>query len=72
MLPDVLMISPQVQGPDPLQSMFIQGYMLYSCKAVCVKRLVRRQCPEPIRTYEFENPYETSHGFTPLSKEVST
>ncbi|WMV46882.1 hypothetical protein MTR67_040267 [Solanum verrucosum] len=34
MLLDVLIISSQVQGPGPLQSMFVQDYMLYSWQAV--------------------------------------
>ncbi|WMV41954.1 hypothetical protein MTR67_035339 [Solanum verrucosum] len=38
---DVLMISLQVQGPGPLQSMLVQGHMLYSWKAVCVRKLVK-------------------------------
>ncbi|WMV23739.1 hypothetical protein MTR67_017124 [Solanum verrucosum] len=52
MLPNVLMISLQMHGPGPLQSMLVQGHMLYSWKVVCVRRLVRCQCPEPIRTNE--------------------
>ncbi|WMV08026.1 hypothetical protein MTR67_001411 [Solanum verrucosum] len=34
MLPDVLLISSQVQGLSPLQSMFVQDYLLYSYQAV--------------------------------------
>ncbi|WMV47010.1 hypothetical protein MTR67_040395 [Solanum verrucosum] len=30
MLPDILIISLQVQGPGPLQSMLVQGHMLYN------------------------------------------
>ncbi|WMV18105.1 hypothetical protein MTR67_011490 [Solanum verrucosum] len=52
MLTDVLMISSQLQGSDLLQSMLVQGHMLYNWKAVCVRRLVRCQCPKPIRTDE--------------------
>jgi len=34
MLPDILMICSQVQGPGPLQSMLVQDHMLYNWKAV--------------------------------------
>ncbi|WMV37095.1 hypothetical protein MTR67_030480, partial [Solanum verrucosum] len=37
MLPDVLMISSQMQGPGPLQSMFVQDNMLYSWQAVALE-----------------------------------
>ncbi|WMV54537.1 hypothetical protein MTR67_047922 [Solanum verrucosum] len=31
---DILMISSQVQGPGPMQSMFVHDYMLYSGQPV--------------------------------------
>ncbi|WMV57788.1 hypothetical protein MTR67_051173 [Solanum verrucosum] len=37
MLPDVLMISSQMQGPGPLQSTLVKVYMLYSWKVVTLE-----------------------------------
>ncbi|WMV29896.1 hypothetical protein MTR67_023281 [Solanum verrucosum] len=62
MLPDILMISSQVQGLDPLQSMFVQDYMMYSWQAVtsAVGEV----------SVSWTNPNGGGRGFTPLSKEV--
>ncbi|WMV47011.1 hypothetical protein MTR67_040396 [Solanum verrucosum] len=65
MLPDVLMISSEVQGSGPLQSMLVQGHMLYNWKVVCVRKLVK----SPVY-YTYQK--RRGRGFTPLSKEVST
>ncbi|WMV30661.1 hypothetical protein MTR67_024046 [Solanum verrucosum] len=32
--------------------MLVKGHMLYNCKVVCIKKLVRRQFPKPITTDE--------------------
>ncbi|WMV33568.1 hypothetical protein MTR67_026953 [Solanum verrucosum] len=54
MLLDVLMISSQVQGPGPLQSMNTRPVVkvLYNWKDVCVRRLVKLQSTSPIRSNE--------------------
>ncbi|WMV23936.1 hypothetical protein MTR67_017321 [Solanum verrucosum] len=51
---DVLMISSQVQGPGPLQSMNTRPVVkvLYSWKVVCVRKLVKVQSTPPIRSDE--------------------
>ncbi|KAH0637912.1 hypothetical protein KY289_037827 [Solanum tuberosum] len=69
------------QGPGPLQSMNTRPVVkvLYSWKAVCVRRLVKLQSTPPIRSDERrlvksspKSPGRPGRGFTPLSKEVST
>ncbi|WMV33957.1 hypothetical protein MTR67_027342 [Solanum verrucosum] len=51
---DVLMISSQVQGPSPLQSMNTRPVVkvLYNWKAVYVRKLVKLQSTPPIRSDE--------------------
>ncbi|WMV51777.1 hypothetical protein MTR67_045162 [Solanum verrucosum] len=67
MLLDVLMISSQVQGPGPLQSMNTHPVvkMLYCCN--------NYPCQGVGESAEyFTNQKRRGRGFTPLSKEVST
>ncbi|WMV51778.1 hypothetical protein MTR67_045163 [Solanum verrucosum] len=67
MLLDVLMISSQVQGPGPLQSMNTCPVvkMLYNCKN-CPCQGVGKAAEY------FTNQKRRGRGFTPLSKEVFT
>ncbi|WMV20296.1 hypothetical protein MTR67_013681 [Solanum verrucosum] len=48
------MISSQVQGPGPLQSMNTRPVVkvLYGWKVVCVRKLVKLQSTSPIRSDE--------------------
>ncbi|WMV09039.1 hypothetical protein MTR67_002424 [Solanum verrucosum] len=59
------MISSQVQGLGPLQSILVQCHMLYNWKS-CLRQKVGG-----VAVY-YTNQKRQGRGFTPLSKEVST
>ncbi|WMV25895.1 hypothetical protein MTR67_019280 [Solanum verrucosum] len=70
MLFDVLMISSQVQRAGPLQSMNTRPVVkvLYSWKAVCVRRLVKLQSTPAIRSNEVSCSLDNNFSCLNISK----